>query len=127
MRQLGPPSETYLAHALEVLGEVEMRSEHVEEAGTAFKEAVAIRARTSSDLWELARARERLGEALARSHAEGATELLERSTVDLESQLGASHPRRSVPRRLWRWHVRETQPPLVRREYLVAERADGGG
>ncbi len=92
MRQLGPPSETYLAHALEVLGEVEMRSEHVEEAGTAFKEAVAIRARTSSDLWELARARERLGEALARSHAEGATELLERSTVDLESQLGASHP-----------------------------------
>jgi hypothetical protein len=92
MRQLGPPYETYLAHALEVLGEVEMRSEHLREAGAAFKEAVTIRARTSSDLWELARARERLGEALARSHAQGAAELLERSTADLESQLGASHP-----------------------------------
>jgi eukaryotic-like serine/threonine-protein kinase len=91
-RQLGPPYETNLAHALEVLGEVELRAERFQQSSAAFREAVSIREKTSSDVWELAKARERLGEALARSHAEGAAELLEKSALDLESQLGASHP-----------------------------------
>jgi eukaryotic-like serine/threonine-protein kinase len=91
-RQLGTSYETELAHALEALGEVELRGDQIQQASIAFREAVAIRGRTSSDLWELARARERLGEALARGHVEGAAELLESSTLDLESQLGASHP-----------------------------------
>jgi hypothetical protein len=91
-RLLGPSHETNLAHALEALGEVQLRGEHFQQANTALSEAVAIRERTSSDVWELAKARERLGEALVRGHAEGAAELLEKSTVDLESQLGAAHP-----------------------------------
>jgi non-specific serine/threonine protein kinase/serine/threonine-protein kinase len=92
LRHLGPAYETSLAHALEALGEVELRREHIQQASIALKEAVAIREKTFTDLWELARARERLGEALVRGHTEGAAELLERSTLDLESQLGASHP-----------------------------------
>lgn len=92
LRQLGPPDETNLAHALEVLGDVQLRADHVQRANTALKEAVAIREKTSSDVWELAKARERLGEALARGHTEGAAELLQKSALDLESQLGASHP-----------------------------------
>jgi eukaryotic-like serine/threonine-protein kinase len=91
-RRLGTPYESSLAQALETLGEVELRGEHIQQASTAFREAVGIREKTSSDIWELAKARERLGEALARAHAEGAAELLERSTLELESQLGASHP-----------------------------------
>jgi hypothetical protein len=91
-RQMQPPYQANLAHALEVLGEVELRAEHLHQAGVALREAVAIRERTPSDVWELAKARERLGEALARGHVEGAAELLEKSTVDLESQLGATHP-----------------------------------
>ncbi len=92
LRQLGPGYETNLAHALETLGDVELLAEHFQQANAVFREAIVIRERTSSDLWELARARERLGEALVRGHADDATELLERSTADLESQLGASHP-----------------------------------
>jgi tetratricopeptide (TPR) repeat protein len=92
LRQLGPGYETNLAHALETLGDVELLAEHFQQANAVFREAIVIRERTSSDLWELARARERLGEALVRGHADDETELLERSTADLESQLGASHP-----------------------------------
>jgi non-specific serine/threonine protein kinase/serine/threonine-protein kinase len=91
-RLLGPPYQTNLAHALEVLGDVQLRADHVQLASAALKEAVAIREKTSSDIWELAKARERLGEALARGHVEGAAELLQESAAALESQLGAAHP-----------------------------------
>jgi hypothetical protein len=43
-------------------------------------------------LWELAQARERLGEALLRAGDPAAADLLKKAAHDLESQLGADHP-----------------------------------
>jgi hypothetical protein len=43
-------------------------------------------------LWELALARERLGETLAQNGNAAAPEFLKKAAHDLESQLGADHP-----------------------------------
>jgi tetratricopeptide (TPR) repeat protein len=92
LRQLGAPHETILAQALEILGDVELSSGRTEQANTALLEAVAIREKTPSDTWELAEARERLGETLAKAGSVAAADLLEKAARELESQLGAAHP-----------------------------------
>ena len=62
------------------------------DAETVLKEAVSIREKTPEDIWELAIAQERLGEALAKSGSPAAPALLKKASIDLESQLGANHP-----------------------------------
>jgi hypothetical protein len=61
-------------------------------ATAALKEVVVIREKSPDDIWELAQARERLGEALAESKDAQAPALLKGAAHDLESQLGADHP-----------------------------------
>ncbi len=92
LRKLGVPGESQLADALEILGDLELQSGQAQEANATLQEAVTLRERTSGDSWELARARERLGETLERSGSEAAAGLLEQASRDLESQLGANHP-----------------------------------
>jgi len=55
-------------------------------------EAVAIREQSPEDLWELAQARERLGEVLLKVGNPEAPGLLKKAAQDLEAQLGADHP-----------------------------------
>jgi hypothetical protein len=57
-----------------------------------LREAVAIRERAPDDIWELAQARERLGESLAASGSSEAPAVLKKAGSDLESQLGVNHP-----------------------------------
>jgi hypothetical protein len=64
----------------------------IEAAGATLKEAVAIREKSPEDLWELARARERLGEMLLKAGSAAAPDTLKKAAHDLESQLGADHP-----------------------------------
>jgi eukaryotic-like serine/threonine-protein kinase len=92
MRKLGAQGESNLAQALEALGDAESRLGRLDEAGATLKEAVAIRERSPDDIWELAQARERLGEAFLKSGNPAASDLLKKAAQDLESQLGADHP-----------------------------------
>jgi tetratricopeptide (TPR) repeat protein len=98
LRKLGAQGESNLALALESLGDEESHLGRLAEAGAALKEAVAIREKTPDDLWELAEARERLGENLLKAGSAAAAgsgeahDLLAKAAHDLESQLGADHP-----------------------------------
>jgi tetratricopeptide (TPR) repeat protein len=92
MRKLGAQAEQILALALESLGDSEVQLGMTEEASATLKEAVAIREKTPGDLWELAQARERLGEAFLKAGSAAAPDLLKKAAHDLESQLGADHP-----------------------------------
>jgi hypothetical protein len=92
LRKLGTSSAANLAMALEGLGSVESAQGRNTEAEAALREAVAIRETVPDDVWEQAQARERLGEALAKSGSSAAAALLKKASADLESQLGANHP-----------------------------------
>ena len=92
LRTLGPQGESNLAHALVVLGDAAMHLGQNQLAGATLREAVTIREKSPDDLWELALARERLGETLAQGGSAAAPELLKKAAHDLESQLGADHP-----------------------------------
>jgi hypothetical protein len=81
-----------LAQALEALGDAESHLGHLDEASATLKEAVAIRERSPDDIWELAQARERLGETLLKTGNPAGADLLKKAARDLESQLGADHP-----------------------------------
>ena len=92
LRKLGAQGESNLAQALESLGDVELKQGRTASASAALQEAVALREKYPDDVWELAEARERLGEALAASGSTAALPLLKKAAQDLESQLGANHP-----------------------------------
>ena len=92
LRQLGPQAEANLSEALVALGETELARGDPREARVPLAEAVALRAKNGSQSWDLAEARERLGEALAASGDRGARALLRQAANTLESQLGANHP-----------------------------------
>lgn len=92
LRKFGAPSASNLSMALEELGTVDSELGRNAEAEAALREAVSIRETNPDDLWELAQARERLGEALAKSGSPAAPALLKKASADLEAQLGANHP-----------------------------------
>jgi tetratricopeptide (TPR) repeat protein len=92
LRRVGAPNETTLARALEILGDVELSAGRIQQANAALEEAVSIRERTSGDTWELAEARERLGETRTKGGNAGGADILEKAAHVLESQLGAAHP-----------------------------------
>ena len=92
LRKLGAQAAANLAMALEGLGSVESVQGRSADAEAALREAVSIRESMPDDIWELAQARERLGEALAKSGSPAAAALLKKASADLESQLGANHP-----------------------------------
>ena len=93
LRKLGPQAEALLAQALEVLGNVCLAQKQTSEALGAFKESVALREKAAYPGWELAEARERLGEAYeAAGNARFSAVLLKEAAESLEVQLGADHP-----------------------------------
>jgi non-specific serine/threonine protein kinase/serine/threonine-protein kinase len=92
LRQLGPQAEGNLSEALLALGETELTRGRPREARAPLMEAVELRAKNGPQSWDLAEARERLGEALAALRDGGARALLQQAASTLETQLGASHP-----------------------------------
>jgi tetratricopeptide (TPR) repeat protein len=93
LRKLGAQSEANLAQALEALGEVQMAQGRAQPAIAAFQEAVALCAKSHDQTWELAKARERLGEAFELSGDNAAASAqLQLASQGLEQALGAEHP-----------------------------------
>jgi eukaryotic-like serine/threonine-protein kinase len=92
LKGLGIQGVPIRAQALETLGSAYLGQRRYEDAATVLQQAVELRARVPSDIWELALAQERLGEALAGMGEPSAVSLLRNAARDLESQLGASHP-----------------------------------
>jgi eukaryotic-like serine/threonine-protein kinase len=92
LRQLGPQAEANLSEALVALGDAELSRGRPREARAPLAEAVALREKNGPQSWDLAEARERLGEALAALQDGGARALLQQAQSTLEMQLGANHP-----------------------------------
>jgi tetratricopeptide (TPR) repeat protein len=99
LRRLGPQAEANLSEALVTLGETELTRGQARQARTPLEEAVALRGKNGADSWDLAEARERLGEALAGLGDRGARPLLQQAASTLETQLGANHPQTRRARR----------------------------
>ena len=92
LRRLGPQAEANLSEALVALGETELTRGDPQQARAPLAEAVELRAKNGSQAWDLAEARERLGEALAGSRVAGARPLLQQAAVSLATELGPDHP-----------------------------------
>ncbi|MGH8201101.1 MAG: protein kinase domain-containing protein [Steroidobacteraceae bacterium] len=99
LRGLGPSAEANLGEALVALGEAELTRGQPQAARAPLTEAVLLREKNGSRSWDLAEARERLGEALAASGDGGARPLLLQAATVLETQLGPNHPQTLRARR----------------------------
>ena len=99
LRRLGPQAEANLSEALVALGETELTRGQPQEARAPLAEAVLLREKNGSQSWDLAEARERLGEALAASGDRGARPLLRQAANTFETQLGPNHPQTLRARR----------------------------
>jgi tetratricopeptide (TPR) repeat protein len=92
LRRNGAQNAAELQQALRSLGEVLVAEGRVPEAIASLREAVSVGEHSRDSTWELAIARERLGEALAADGGAGAHDLLQTAYTGLRTQLGAAHP-----------------------------------
>jgi non-specific serine/threonine protein kinase/serine/threonine-protein kinase len=93
LRKAGRPGQPLVAHALVGSGEALLAQDKAAQAVAPLQVAVELRQKLLwAQSWELALARARLGEALKRSKANGAAELLNQGSSDLAAQLGNDHP-----------------------------------
>jgi non-specific serine/threonine protein kinase/serine/threonine-protein kinase len=95
LRAIGAPGQGTLAQALVAMGELELSAGATVPAITALQEAslLLLAVGGSERSWELARTRERLGEALAAGGAMAeARHMLQGVEATLQAQLGAGHP-----------------------------------
>ena len=99
LRQLGPQAEANLSEALVALGETELTRGDPQAARAPLAEAVALRTKNGPQSWDLAEARERLGEVSAALRDGNARALLQQAASTLETQLGANHPQTLRARR----------------------------
>ena len=92
LRKLGPPAQGALAAALLDLGESSLAARQPLQAQTQLRQAVALREQLLwPQSWELAQARERLGEALLSSDTAAALALLKPAAETLAHELGEAH------------------------------------
>jgi hypothetical protein len=100
LRQIGAPAQATLAQALVATGDEALAGHDAAAAIAALREAVQLRSAGWEQSWELAQARERLGEALAASGSNAeARSMLKQSEATLQAQLGADHPETARARR----------------------------
>jgi tetratricopeptide (TPR) repeat protein len=100
LRGLGAPAQATLAQALVALGDIELADHDAASATAELEEALRLRSADWAQNWELAQARERLGEALAaRGSSDAARTLIATAEATLQTQLGADHPETRRARR----------------------------
>lgn len=92
LRGLGARGGPSLAQALQVLAESEFAQGRAREAIAPLREAIDLRGRSASSGWQMAQARERLGEALEGERQAGASGLLRQALASLSGELGENHP-----------------------------------
>ena len=91
LRDLGARAESSLAQALQYLGEIDSSARKSVEAAESLREAVSILDGFAASGWNIAVARERLGEALSAAGQPGAVEELTQAVRILSAELGDEH------------------------------------
>ena len=91
LRELGALADSSLAQALEYLGEIDLSAHKPADAVGSLHEAVSILGRFAASGWNIAVARERLGEALVAAGQPGAADALNQAVRILSAELGDEH------------------------------------
>jgi hypothetical protein len=91
LRDLGPRAHAFLAEALQHLGEIDLSAGKPADAVESLHESIAILSRFAASGWNIAVARERLGEALSAAGQLGAVEALNQAVKVLSVELGDEH------------------------------------
>jgi eukaryotic-like serine/threonine-protein kinase len=91
LRDLGARADASRAQALQYLGEIDLSAGKPGDAAEALREAVSILSRFAASGWNIALARERLGEALTATAQPGAAEALNEAVRILSAELGEEH------------------------------------
>jgi eukaryotic-like serine/threonine-protein kinase len=92
LRGMGTRAQAVLAEALQYLGECELASGKAAAAIEPLRESIAVLERFAASGFQVAEARERLGEALTSAGLPGAGDSLQRAVGVLAAELGDSHP-----------------------------------
>jgi tetratricopeptide (TPR) repeat protein len=91
LRGLGARAHPILAQALQYLGEIDLSAGKPADAAESLREAISILSRFAASGWNVAVARERLGEALIAAGQPGAADALQQAVRVLSAELGDEH------------------------------------
>jgi non-specific serine/threonine protein kinase/serine/threonine-protein kinase len=91
LRDLGARADAILAQALLYLGEIDLSAGKPVDAAESLHESISILSRFAASGWNIAVARERLGEALGAAGQLGAVEALSQAVKVLSAELGDEH------------------------------------
>jgi non-specific serine/threonine protein kinase/serine/threonine-protein kinase len=92
LRDLGARADSSLAQVLQYIGEIDLATGKPADAIGPLREAIAVLSRFAGSGWNVALARERLGEALLAAKQPGAADVLNQALAVLSAQLGETHP-----------------------------------
>jgi serine/threonine protein kinase/tetratricopeptide (TPR) repeat protein len=92
LRDLGARADSTLAQVLEYVGEIDLAAGKPADAVGSLQEAVAVLSRFAASGWNVALARERLGEALIAAGQPGGPDVLNQAVGVLSAELGDGHP-----------------------------------
>jgi hypothetical protein len=91
LRDLGKRGEAVLAQGLQYLGEIDFAAGNPAAAAESLREAVSILSRYAATGWNMAVARERLGEALLALRQPGAADELNQAVSVMSREVGPDH------------------------------------
>jgi tetratricopeptide (TPR) repeat protein len=92
LRDLGARADSTLAQVLQYVGEIDLAAGKPGDAVASLQEAVAVLSRFAASGWNVALARERLGEALIAAGQPGGADVLNQAVDVLSAELGDGHP-----------------------------------
>jgi eukaryotic-like serine/threonine-protein kinase len=91
LRDLGKRGEAVVAQGLQYLGEIDFAAGNPAAAAESLREAVSILSRYAATGWNMAVARERLGEALLALRQPGAADELNQAVSVMSREVGPDH------------------------------------
>jgi non-specific serine/threonine protein kinase/serine/threonine-protein kinase len=92
LRDLGGRAASALAQVLQYMAEIDLATGKPAAAIGSLQEAIAILGQFAESGWNIALARERLGEALIAARRPGAADVLRQAVGVLSTELGEEHP-----------------------------------
>jgi hypothetical protein len=92
LRTLGGRAASTLAQVLQYMGEIDLATGKAGDAVGSLQEEIAVLSQFAESGWNVALARERLGEALIAAGQPGAAAVLNQAVSVLSTELGEEHP-----------------------------------
>jgi eukaryotic-like serine/threonine-protein kinase len=92
LRDLGGRAASALAQTLQYMAEIDLATGKPVAAIGSLQEAIAVQGQVAESGWNVALARERLGEALIAARRPGAADVLKQAIGVLSTELGEEHP-----------------------------------